>query len=190
VRVELKRLTLQCSTNKIKGYFVDVSQVQPFPSVGVRELRQDASAILRRIKAGEIIEITEHGKPVAQIGPIQSSIVETWIARNLITPAKAPGTLSSVRPVKSATKVLDNFQFIEPDQTIFAIAENFRSMPFLRSLDALHLATAIMCKPVLSEFITYDKQLAKAAELMGFTVAAPDVAGKLPVPITSPKSIH
>ena len=105
VRVELKRLTLQCSTNKNKGYFVDVSQVQPFPSFGVRELRQDASAILRRIKAGEIIEITEHGKPVAQIGPIQSSIVETWIARNLITPAKALGALSSARPVKSANEL-------------------------------------------------------------------------------------
>lgn len=44
--------------------------------------------------------------------------------------------------LKPGTKVLDNFQFIEPDQTILAIAENFRSMPFLRSLDALHLARA------------------------------------------------
>jgi prevent-host-death family protein len=68
-----------------------MSQVQPLPIVGVRELRQDASSILRGVKTGETFEITEHGKPVAQIGPIQSSIVETWITRNLITPAKAPG---------------------------------------------------------------------------------------------------
>ena len=46
-------------------------------------------------------------------------------------------------------------------------------MPYLRSLDAVHLATAINCKPVVSEFITYDKDLARAAELMGFNVAAP-----------------
>ena len=75
--------------------------------------------------------------------------------------------------LKPATKVLDNFQFIEPDQTLFAIAESFRMMPYLRSLDAVHLATAINCKPVVSEFITYDKDLARAAELMGFNVAAP-----------------
>ena len=91
-----------CSTNILMCYILSMSQVPPLPRVGVRELRQDASSILRRVKAGETFEIAEHGKPVAQLGPIQSSIVETWIARNLITPAKAPGTLSSVKPVKSA----------------------------------------------------------------------------------------
>jgi len=33
--------------------------------VGVRELRQQASAILRRVKAGETVEVTEHGVAVA-----------------------------------------------------------------------------------------------------------------------------
>jgi prevent-host-death family protein len=78
-----------------------MSQSRPLPSVGVRELRQDASAILRRVKDGETIEITEHGKPIAHIGPIEPSRVETWIARKLITPAKSPGTLSSLKPIKS-----------------------------------------------------------------------------------------
>jgi prevent-host-death family protein len=78
-----------------------MSQSHPLPSVGVRELRQDASAILRRVKAGEIMEITEHGKPVALLSPIPPSIAETWIARKLITPAKSPGTLSSLKPIKS-----------------------------------------------------------------------------------------
>ena len=78
-----------------------MSQPEPLPSVGVRELRQDASAILRRVKDGETIEITEHGKPIAHIGPIKPSRIETWIARKLITPAKSPGTLSLVKPIKS-----------------------------------------------------------------------------------------
>jgi prevent-host-death family protein len=34
-------------------------------SVGVRELRQRASALLRRVGAGETIEITDRGRPVA-----------------------------------------------------------------------------------------------------------------------------
>lgn len=33
--------------------------------VGVRELRQQASAVLRRVAAGEIVEVTDRGRPVA-----------------------------------------------------------------------------------------------------------------------------
>ncbi len=33
--------------------------------VGVRELRRDASAILRRVSAGETVEVTDRGRPVA-----------------------------------------------------------------------------------------------------------------------------
>ena len=33
--------------------------------VGVRELRRDASAILRRVAAGETVEVTDRGRHVA-----------------------------------------------------------------------------------------------------------------------------
>jgi prevent-host-death family protein len=33
--------------------------------VGVRELRRQASAILRRVTAGETVEVTDRGRPVA-----------------------------------------------------------------------------------------------------------------------------
>ncbi len=33
--------------------------------VGVRELRREASAILRRVAAGETVEVTDRGRPVA-----------------------------------------------------------------------------------------------------------------------------
>lgn len=39
-------------------------------SVGVRELRQRASELLRRVEAGETIEITDRGRPVALLSPI------------------------------------------------------------------------------------------------------------------------
>jgi len=38
--------------------------------VGIRELRQDASTWVRRAAAGETIEVTDRGRPVAQLGPI------------------------------------------------------------------------------------------------------------------------
>jgi prevent-host-death family protein len=41
----------------------------PLARVGVRELRQNLSVYLDRVKAGETLEVTEHGHPVAQLGP-------------------------------------------------------------------------------------------------------------------------
>lgn len=38
--------------------------------VGVRELRQRASELLRRVEGGETIEITDRGRPVALLGPL------------------------------------------------------------------------------------------------------------------------
>jgi len=37
---------------------------------GIRELRQRASELLRRVEAGETIEITDRGRPVAVLAPI------------------------------------------------------------------------------------------------------------------------
>jgi len=39
-------------------------------SVGVRELRQRASELLRLVERGETIEITDRGRPVARLGPV------------------------------------------------------------------------------------------------------------------------
>jgi prevent-host-death family protein len=38
--------------------------------VGVRELRQNLSVYLRRVQAGETLEVTDHGRPMANLGPI------------------------------------------------------------------------------------------------------------------------
>ena len=39
-------------------------------SIGVRELRQNASHYLSRAAAGELVEITDRGRPVARLVPI------------------------------------------------------------------------------------------------------------------------
>ena len=39
-------------------------------SIGIRELRQRASEFLRRVEAGETIEVTDRGRPVALLTPI------------------------------------------------------------------------------------------------------------------------
>ena len=39
-------------------------------TVGVRELRQRASELLRRVEACETIEVTDRGRPVAVLAPL------------------------------------------------------------------------------------------------------------------------
>ena len=59
--------------------------------VGVRELRQNLSVYLDRVKAGETLEVTEHGHPVARLGPnppVRMSILDQMIADGRATPAK------------------------------------------------------------------------------------------------------
>jgi prevent-host-death family protein len=38
--------------------------------VGVRELRQRASELLRRVEAGETFEVTDRGRPIAVLAPL------------------------------------------------------------------------------------------------------------------------
>ncbi len=56
---------------------------------GVRELRQNASKLLDRVAAGESIEITNHGRAVARLVPIDHiypRAFEVLLAEGLIHP--------------------------------------------------------------------------------------------------------
>jgi prevent-host-death family protein len=68
-----------------------MSERDELPRVGVRELRQNLSVYLDRVKGGETLEVTEHGHPVARLTPnppARLSIVDRLIAEGRITPAK------------------------------------------------------------------------------------------------------
>jgi prevent-host-death family protein len=67
--------------------------------VGVRELRQNLSVYLDRVKAGETLEVTEHGQPVARLGPRPpepKSRLEQLIADGRAT--HATGDLAALGP--------------------------------------------------------------------------------------------
>ena len=57
-------------------------------TVGVRELRQRASELLRLVENGETIEITDRGRPVALLGPIPVSPLERLRAAGEVTPPR------------------------------------------------------------------------------------------------------
>ena len=44
--------------------------------IGITELRQQASAVLKRVVAGEVIEITEHGHPIARLVPLSRGVLD------------------------------------------------------------------------------------------------------------------
>ncbi len=50
-------------------------------TIGVRELRQHASEVLRAVEAGEAATVTVAGRPVAQIIPIRA---EQWTSWDLV----------------------------------------------------------------------------------------------------------
>ncbi len=49
--------------------------------VGLREVRQNASELVRRAQAGERLTITVSGRPAASLGPVD---VATWVSWNTV----------------------------------------------------------------------------------------------------------
>jgi prevent-host-death family protein len=56
--------------------------------VGIRSLKQNASAVVAEAAAGETVTITDRGRPVAQLTPIPSSPLQALIAAGRARPAK------------------------------------------------------------------------------------------------------
>jgi prevent-host-death family protein len=52
--------------------------MEPMSTVGLRELRQDASELVRRVEAGEEITITVSGRPSARLVPARPTQWRTW----------------------------------------------------------------------------------------------------------------
>lgn len=70
-------------------------------TVSVRQLRNDVSRILRRVRAGERLIVTSNGVAVAEIGPLQDRAsrptLEELIASGKVIP---PRTRAKPRPAR------------------------------------------------------------------------------------------
>jgi prevent-host-death family protein len=68
-------------------------------TVGVRELRQRASELLRRVENGETIEVSDRGRPVAVLAPIPDrGSLQKLCAAGRLDPASA-GMLDLPEPL-------------------------------------------------------------------------------------------
>lgn len=48
--------------------------------MGIRELKQQTSAVMRRVTAGETVEVTDHGHPIARIVPLRPGALDQLVA--------------------------------------------------------------------------------------------------------------
>jgi antitoxin (DNA-binding transcriptional repressor) of toxin-antitoxin stability system len=85
--------------------------------VGVRELRQNLSVYLTRLKTGTVFRVTDRGRAVALLIPIpqHSTAVERLIASGRATAPKHD--LLSIKPVKgrAGRKISDALRFVRED---------------------------------------------------------------------------
>lgn len=74
--------------------------------VGIRELKASMSAIVRRVRGGEVIEVTEHGHPVMRLVPaIPQEGLERLIADGLIDLPVEEGSPLDIEPTPPASGV-------------------------------------------------------------------------------------
>jgi len=69
----------------------------------VRELRQNASRYLARVVAGEPIEITDRGRPVARLVPITNSGWQDLIDAGEVIPATSSNDIRDLRPLPTTS---------------------------------------------------------------------------------------
>lgn len=71
-------------------------------TVGVRELRNQLSSYLDRVKAGEDITVTEHGRPIARLTAIGGDVdrMAELVEAGVIKPATGSGRRLPGRRVK------------------------------------------------------------------------------------------
>jgi predicted nucleic acid-binding protein len=115
----------------------------------------------------------------------ESPVLTAWLAERtemeLVTSKLAevevPRALCRNRPavLGAAAMVLTRLYRVEVNDPVRATAAAYLD-PYLRSLDAIHLATADQLAAsgkAIAAFVTYDKRLAASAADAGHTVVAP-----------------
>ncbi|MGY4767557.1 type II toxin-antitoxin system VapC family toxin [Kribbella sp. CWNU-51] len=125
----------------------------------------DSAAIVKLVHAeSESQALRDWLDERAEVGWISSVLAEIESSRALARHAPAA--------VARLHLVLDLVDLIDMDAGTRILAQTVKP-PTVRSLDAIHLATALRVEPRLTSFVTYDKRLADAARVAGLTVDAP-----------------
>ncbi|QGQ18100.1 type II toxin-antitoxin system prevent-host-death family antitoxin [Cellulomonas sp. JZ18] len=78
-------------------------------SVGIRELKQNASAVVARVAAGETVTVTDRGRPAAQLTPIPASPLARLVKSGAARPARGDlAELPAPRPARAGQPSLSD----------------------------------------------------------------------------------
>ncbi|NNN18609.1 MAG: type II toxin-antitoxin system prevent-host-death family antitoxin [Acidimicrobiaceae bacterium] len=83
--------------------------------VGVRELNQNASAIVARVAAGESVIVTYRGRAVAQLSPIREGNLASLIAAG-----------GARLPKRSLSELTDPPKRQSPEEPLSLVLDSFR----------------------------------------------------------------
>jgi predicted nucleic acid-binding protein len=127
----------------------------------------DACAVVKLIRREDHSEALASHLDSATGDIISSELTRAEVCRTLVR----LGQREQIRA--ESDELLSDIAHL-PVSTVVDIAGD---LPYrnLRTLDALHVATAQMLGPAVTEFITYDKRLAKIAEEAGLPLVMPGV---------------
>ncbi|PSK98107.1 hypothetical protein CLV63_106155 [Murinocardiopsis flavida] len=129
----------------------------------------DSCALLKFIKAERETDALRQWRSSLPAG---TELVTSALARLEITRTLIRIGTDHQRVPYFADQALKGLYLIDLSSTVLARAIAYQ-VPRLGSLDAIHLATADPFRSELTEFVTYDNELTKAAADLGFPVLAP-----------------
>ena len=98
-----------------------------------------------------------------------ASLISSAIARvELVRAARVRGMLNVAR----ARELLDNLRLLSPSESLLDLAANVLPAT-LRSLDAIHVASAITVRDEIQAVVTYDLRMITALNEIGIPVESP-----------------
>jgi predicted nucleic acid-binding protein len=74
---------------------------------------------------------------------------------------------------ESAQRTLSKFDYVNVSESVIRIAESFLGLPSLRSLDTIHVASALSVSNEIDGIISFDKKMISNAQSLGLTVHTP-----------------
>jgi len=95
---------------------------------------------------------------------VSSALARTEVARAVLVLGAAVA--------RRAQDVLDRIELVRINDRVLVAAGTILP-PDVRSLDAIHLATASLLGPVLAQLVTYDARLAAAGRAAGIKIVSP-----------------
>ena len=131
----------------------------------------DASALVKTI-------LDERGSSalsdyLAGVELVSSELVLTEVPRALRRAAARRSGVNLESRLRRAVEQIDMIS-LRPVEEALLIGAGMLAEPDLRSLDAIHVATALHVYPI-DAFVTYDKRQAAVARLAGLRTVAPGV---------------